>query len=319
MLSSKGNSSDKPDTEIESPRTMTDQKISFCPALNFFAGGCPFEKMPPPLRSQLMSLRCGIFSATHMTKIIPSANINAQDTLLCTHLEPTAINENASCPKVGIKNLRPKSEISPVKPKRIKDPESNQWPKRSIALKRVILRPVFSPSILMRPRYMKKAASRAIMPIKSAPPYVASGPERNFNQLMPPSWIKTVAAGPVLEAVVSAEPKRRARQSSGSEFPPKVPSWFVISAAWLASPVASLRKLLSTASPLWRAIISSRVCAPPVALRSGASALCALAVDRNDRVKIKAIKARNIWFPQRLLGEKGDPTRSPFLFTYSDS
>ena len=266
-----------------------------------------------------MSLRCGMFSATHMTKIIASANINAQDTLLCTHLEPTAINENASCPNVGIKNLRPKSEISPVKPSRIKDPESNQWPKRSIALKRVILRPVFLPSILMRPRYMKKAASRAIIPIKSAPPYVASGPDLNFNQLIPPSWIKTVAAGPVLEAVMSAEPKRRARQSSGSEFPPKVPSWFEISAARLASPVASRRKPLSTASPLWRAIISLRVCAPPVALRSGASALCALTVDRNDRVKIKAIKARNISFPQRLLGEKGDPTRSPFLFTYSNS
>ena len=143
--------------------------------------------MPPPFRSQLISLRCGIFSATHITKIIASANMKAQDTLLCTHLDPTARNENVSWPNVGIKNLRPKREISPVSPKRIKEPESNQWPKRSIALKRVIFRPVFSPSILIRPRYIKKAASNAIMPIKSPPPYVASGPARNFNQLMPPS------------------------------------------------------------------------------------------------------------------------------------
>ena len=134
---------------------------------------------------------------------------------------------------------------------------------------------------------------------------------------MPPSCIRTVAAGPVLDAVISADPKRKARQSSGSEFPPNVPSWFEMTAARLASPVAPLRKLLSTSSPRWRVIISPRVCAPPVALRSGVSPPCALAVDRNDRVKIKAIMARSILFPQGLLGEKGDPSGPPFLFIYS--
>ena len=60
---------------------------------------------------------------------------------------------------------------------------------------------------------------------------------------MPPSCTSVVAAGPLLEAVMSADPNRRARQSSGSDDPPRVPSWFIKPEARLGLPVALDRKM----------------------------------------------------------------------------
>ena len=82
-----GNSSDTPEIAIEVPKTITDQKIIFCPALNFFAGGWSLPMMPPNWRSQVMSLRFGILCTTHITKIITSPMMNAQATLLWIHLD----------------------------------------------------------------------------------------------------------------------------------------------------------------------------------------------------------------------------------------
>src|SRR5690554_6839575 len=94
---------------------------------------------------------------------------------------------------------------------------------------------------------------------------------------MPPSWIITPLAGPGDCTVGSIWLKRIARQVSETETPPRVPSCSVIGAAFSGLPRFSERKLSSSFCCAWRRIISSRVCAPPVAVRSTAGPSCAQA------------------------------------------
>src|SRR5690554_4711392 len=65
------------------------------------------------------------------------------------------------------------------------------------------------------------------------------------------------------------------RQTSESDTPPRVPSCSVIGLALAGLPRFSDRNDSSIFSCCWRAMISSRVCAPPVAVRSTSGALCA--------------------------------------------
>src|SRR6056297_1560431 len=91
---SNGKSSDRPEAEIEAPKTMVAQTIIFCPALNFFAGGCtPLAKMPPPTASHFRSVRLGMLWITHRKNTITRPSMKAQAILLCTHLEATAMVE----------------------------------------------------------------------------------------------------------------------------------------------------------------------------------------------------------------------------------
>ena len=62
--------SESPERERLSPPSTTSQKISFCPALNFFEGGwTPFMKMPPPFANQMRSYLLGMLWRTQMMNI----------------------------------------------------------------------------------------------------------------------------------------------------------------------------------------------------------------------------------------------------------
>ena len=69
-------------TEIEPPNRITDQKITFWPALNFFAGGCFLPMIPPNCAIQTRSVREGRLCQTHIAKTPIRANMNAHATLL---------------------------------------------------------------------------------------------------------------------------------------------------------------------------------------------------------------------------------------------
>ncbi len=74
----KGNIKKTPLAIISVPPIVTAQKMSFCPALNFSAGGLSPRvslRKPPPRFSQTQSIPLGMFRPIHMTIIArrPSA------------------------------------------------------------------------------------------------------------------------------------------------------------------------------------------------------------------------------------------------------
>src|SRR6056297_4031486 len=93
---------------------------------------------------------------------------------------------------------------------------------------------------------------------------------------MPLSCTRTLATGPPADTFTSASLKRRSRQTSELDMPPSVPRGPEPGAASALPSSVLRRQLLSTASPRWRARISSSVGAPPVAERSiwGVSVAC---------------------------------------------
>ena len=76
-----GNIRARPESDSDSPPSMTSQNRIFCPALNFQAGGCePFTNMPPPLASQTMSRQLGKLWRSQTTNVRASAAMKANAT-----------------------------------------------------------------------------------------------------------------------------------------------------------------------------------------------------------------------------------------------
>ena len=70
-----GNIRAMPESDSDSPPSITDQNRIFWPALNFQAGGCePLTNMPPPLASQTTSRQCGKLWRIQTTKVSASAD-----------------------------------------------------------------------------------------------------------------------------------------------------------------------------------------------------------------------------------------------------
>src|SRR5690554_4895651 len=86
------------------------------------------------------------------------------------------------------------------------------------------------------------------------------------------------------------------RQTSESDTPPRVPSCSVIGLALAGLPRFSDRKDSSIFNCCWRAIMSSRVCAPPVAVRSTSGALCAHTGLKNSVASASTAALNNLLF-----------------------
>src|SRR5438477_8526431 len=78
---SKGSSKAIPESDSDSPLSMTSQNRIFCPALNFQAGGCePLTNMPPPLTSQTISRQVGKLCRSQTTNVSTNPAMKANAT-----------------------------------------------------------------------------------------------------------------------------------------------------------------------------------------------------------------------------------------------